>query len=200
MTGFDIFPLASFIVLIVMISGRIILLKRKGIRVSSSTGKKNKPALFLYPLFLALLLLWLFEIVKPLFHFRCYVLPGSVANLLTESAILKLSGVIIIVFAMVLLLLTLFHFKNSLRFGLDENNQGEMITNGIFSHSRNPFFITINLYFAGIAMIFPNLFFICFTALSFASTHFFILKEEKFLRKHYGKKYDDYMKKVRRYF
>jgi len=200
MTGFDIFPLASFIVLIFMISGRIILLKQKGIRVSSNAGKKNKPAFFLYPLFLPLLLLWLFEITKPLFQFSCSVLPGSVTNLLTESAILKLSGVIVTVLAMTLLMLALSHFKNSLRFGLDKNNQGELITNGIFSHSRNPFFISINLYFAGIAMILPNLFLIGFTALSFTGIHFFILKEEKFLRKYYGKKYDDYMEKVRRYF
>jgi len=87
-----------------------------------------------------------------------------------------------------------------LRFGLNENNRGKLINTGIFSVSRNPFFFSIILCFVGTALIFMNWFFIGFAVLAIVSIHFFILKEEKFMRQHYGESYREYRKKVRRYF
>ena len=106
----------------------------------------------------------------------------------------------VISISLVLFALTLSHFKNSLRFGIDEKNKGELITKGVFSLSRNPFFLSIDIYFAGIALLLPNLFFIGFSVLAIVSIHFFILKEEKFMQSMYGKEYASYAKNVRRYF
>ncbi|HSH19565.1 MAG TPA: hypothetical protein VLA03_03890, partial [Draconibacterium sp.] len=65
---FEIFPLASFLILSALISGRIIFLKRKGIKVSQTSSVRNKSILFLYPFFSLFMLLWLFEIAKPAFQ------------------------------------------------------------------------------------------------------------------------------------
>jgi protein-S-isoprenylcysteine O-methyltransferase Ste14 len=113
---------------------------------------------------------------------------------------MKIAGILFIVFALVFLWLALLHFKNSLRFGLDEKNKGELITTGIFSLSRNPFFLSIDLYFTGAALIFSSFFFIGFAILVLVSIHFFILKEEKFMVEIYGRKYREYLRNVRRYF
>jgi protein-S-isoprenylcysteine O-methyltransferase Ste14 len=96
--------------------------------------------------------------------------------------------------------LTLLHFRFSLRFGLDDKNQGELVTRGVFSQSRNPFFLSINLFFVGLALFHTSVFFIVMALLTLISIHFFILKEEKFLRKHYGEAYQKYREKVGRYF
>ncbi|MGM0620026.1 MAG: methyltransferase family protein, partial [Bacteroidota bacterium] len=102
--------------------------------------------------------------------------------------------------SLIFMALTLHHFKTSLRFGLNENNRGKLITTGIFSFSRNPFFFSIIIYFLGTALVFPNWFFIGFAVLAIVSIHLFILKEEKFMEEHFGESYLKYQQKVRRYF
>jgi len=197
---FAIYPLASFLIIGTLISGRIILLKRKGIKVSQVNSGRIKSTLFLYPIFLFLMLLWLFEIAKPAFQISISILPETIMNYLKDSLYIKIAGVSLVTVAIVLLLLSLLHFKNSLRFGFDEKNKGPLITSGFFSISRNPFFLSLNIYFIGIAFLLPNLFFIGFSILATTGIHFFILKEEKFMRNAYTAEYEKYAKKVRRYF
>jgi protein-S-isoprenylcysteine O-methyltransferase Ste14 len=199
MNGFEILPLLSFLILTSLISGRIIFLKRKGVKVSSGSGKKGKTTVFLYPVFLLILFLWIWEIAKPVFQVSVSILPKSIAHHLIESVFLKIAGVLVIFISLLLLTLTLFHFKKSLRFGMDEKNKGKLVTTGIFSVSRNPFFLSLDLYFLGIAVLLPNLFFIGFAVLTLVGIHFFILKEEKFMLKIYGTEYLNYARKVRRY-
>jgi len=199
MSGFEIFPFISFLALITLISGRIFFLKRKGINVSSESGKKNQSGIFVYSVFLLILLLWLFELTKFAFHFSISVLPEVLAKPLNQSDLLKITGVLVTGFALVLLTFTLIHFKNSLRFGLDEKNRGKLITTGVFAFSRNPFFLSLDIYFVGIAILLPSLFFIGFTVFALVGIHFFILKEEKFMQNVYGAEYLDYRRKVHRY-
>ncbi|QGY44204.1 DUF1295 domain-containing protein [Maribellus comscasis] len=200
MNFFDGLPFVSFWVLTGILTLRVFLLKKKGIQVSSKSGKKNKITRFLFPVFGLVFLLWLFEITKQAFQLSFLVLPDVFVKWLFGSIFLKVSGAVSIFLSLFFLTVTLVHFNTSLRFGLDESNRGKLVTTGVFSISRNPFFLSLDLYFLGIALIFPNLFFIGFTFLAFLGVHFFILKEEKFLRKVYGEAYEKYAEKVRRYF
>ena len=199
MNGFEIFPFVSFLILLILILGRVVFLKRKGVQVSSDSGKKNKPVLLLFSAFLLIILMWLFELIKPVFQISISVLPEWIVNPLIESLLMKIAGIVVTCFALLFMLITLLHFKNSLRFGLNKKNAGELITTGVFAFSRNPFFLSLNMYFLGIALLQPNLFFMGFAILTLVSIHFFILKEEKFIRSVYGEKYLEYLKKVRRY-
>jgi protein-S-isoprenylcysteine O-methyltransferase Ste14 len=200
MNGFKIFPLVSFLILIILIYIRVVNLKRKGVKVSSGSGKKTKTTVFLYPVFLLILLLWVWEMMKPAFQINFSILPEKLTKPLIESISITIAGTILTGIALVLLTLTLIHFKNSLRFGMDEENRGKLITTGVFSLSRNPFFLSLDLFFIGIAILLPNLFFIGFAVLALVGIHFFILKEEKFMHNLYRKEYLKYQRKVRRYF
>jgi len=199
MNGFEIFPFGSFLILLILISGRVVFLKRKGVQVSSDSGKKNKPVLLLFSAFLLIILMWLFELIKPAFQISFSVLPVWIVNPLIESFLIKIAGVIVTCFALVFMLITLIHFEKSLRFGMNEKNPGKLITTGIFSVSRNPFFLSLDIYFMGIVLLRPGLFFIGFTVLAIISIHFFILKEEKFMQRTYGNEYLEYKRRVRRY-
>jgi len=199
MSFYNWFPFLSFLIFVVILSGRIYYLKRKGIVVSSGLVKKRKSIFLLYPIFLLILLLWLFEIAKPAFHISFSLLPETITNLLFESLFLKFAGVSLISISLILLAVTLLHFKNSLRFGINGKNKGKLITTGIFSFSRNPFFLSLDLYFLGVALLMPSFFFIGFLVLAVVGIHFFILKEEKFMLKIYGGEYRKYLRKVRRY-
>jgi protein-S-isoprenylcysteine O-methyltransferase Ste14 len=199
MTGVEIFPFSGFLVLIFLISERIFYLKRNGIKVSSETRSSSKTKVILYPVFLLILLLFLFESIKPVFQISFSILPETLTNPLADSLLLKIAGVLLIVIALGFLWLTLHHFKKSLRFGLDEKTPGQLICSGVFSISRNPFFLSLDLYFAGVVLVLTNLFFVGFAILVLVSIHFFILKEEKFMLKVYGEEYEKYTQNVRRY-
>lgn len=200
MRVFNAIPLTDFLFILVFLIIRIGFLKRKGIVVSKGPGKSKKSIWLLYPVFGILMLVWLFEIIKPVFQLSFSVLPEALSNQLSESIVFKIAGATLILLSLVLWTITLLHFKTSLRFGLNENNPGELITNGIFSRSRNPFFLSLDLYFIGVTLISPSLFFIGFSFLAIVSIHFFMVKEERFLQKVYGEEYENYKKKVRRYF
>lgn len=200
MNKFEAFPIASFLVLIFLVLGRIIYLKRKGILVSSNSLKKSKTKILINAIFGAILLLWIFELSRPVLLSSFSILPENIKILLVDSFFMKIAGFSIITFSLVILLATLLHFKNSLRFGLDENNRGKLVTTGIFAISRNPFFLSLDFYFLGVAILLPSIFLIGFSVLAIISIHFFILKEEKFMRKTYGDEYEKYAQKVRRYF
>lgn len=200
MNVFEIYPFASFLVFILLISGKIFVLKKKGISVNSGSAKKKTNLVFLYPIFLLILFLWLFHIAKPAFQITLSILPETFTNLLIDSVFVKVAGIFVITLSLVFLALSLLHFKNSLRFGLNEKQAGKLITSGIFSISRNPIFLSFDLYFLGVSLLLPNLFFIGFSVLAIVNIHFFILKEEKFMANVFGDEYREYRQIVRRYF
>lgn len=200
MNGLEIVPFTGFLLLTALILRKTMQLKNRDIKVSAGNQTPPRYLRILYPVFFLLLFVWIFELAKPVFHFQFSILNHQLTTPLVSSVFLEISGAILIVLSLVFMAFTLYHFKTSLRFGLDENNRGELITNGIFSHSRNPFFLSIILYFFGTALVFPGWFFIGFALLALGSIHFFILKEEKFMEQHYGESYCNYRQKVRRYF
>jgi len=194
------FPLVSFLFLVISLIIRIMYLREKGIKVSSKKNKKPRFLKIIYPVFALIFLLWMAELPRLAFHFSYPVLPELLIKNQLNFQLLQVAGAIVVVLALFFWILTLFHFRFSLRFGLNDKNQGELITGGIFSRSRNPFFLSIDLFFVGLAMFHTSLFFLVMALLTLVSVHFFILKEEKFLRKHYGEAYQKYRGKVGRYF
>lgn len=198
MKFFEFFPFISFLLFSILIFGRTFFLKRKGIQVDSKSGNSRKMKLILHPVFLVIMHLWIFEISKPIFHIS--LLPEMFTNNLIQSFVIQVTGTIFIVISLGLLIATLFSFRDSFRLGMNSNNLGKLITTGIFKISRNPFFVSVEFFFVGNALIFGNLFLIVFAILTIVSIHFFILKEEKFLRENYGDEYKKYAKKVGRYF
>jgi protein-S-isoprenylcysteine O-methyltransferase Ste14 len=197
MSVFSYVPLIGFLLLIIVLIIKILVVRNKGIRISSGSGIKSNwlTILFIIPFFLLL-----FEIFKPLFFNSFSILPKLITNPLFDSYLIKIAGSFLVLISLILWIITLFHFKSSLRFGLDENNFGKLITNGIFQFSRNPFFLAIDFYFVGIAFLKPNIFFIGFAILAIGIIHFFILKEEKHMKKVYKDEYENFTKNVRRYF
>ncbi|MCK3686098.1 isoprenylcysteine carboxylmethyltransferase family protein [Maribellus sp. YY47] len=199
MEFFNYFPLTGFLLMLIFVVGRIYLLKQKQIQVISSS-QKNRSSKVLYPVFAFIFLIWIFELIRPAFQVSFSLLPTSVTTLLFNFSILKKIGIILIFGALILWMITLVHFKTSLRMGLDENNCGKLITSGVFSFSRNPFFFSLDLYFLGVASMLSSVFNIVFSLAAIIGIHFFILKEERFLLENYGEEYLNYQQKTGRYF
>jgi len=196
----DVVPIISFVLLLVLIITRIAKFKSRGIKVSSKTKKNESQKLILKLIFVLVIALYIIEIFRPAFQFSFCILPSWFISSFTDTIFMQMVGAFLQLFALVIIFLTLLHFEDSFRFGMDSNNRGRLITNGVFSISRNPFFLSLLLYFTGNAFLILSPFFIAFGLSSFISIHLFILKEEKFMKENYGEEYLEYSSRVRRYF
>ena len=88
---------------------------------------------------------------------------------------------------------------NSWRIGIDENNKTKLVTNGMFSISRNPIFLGIMIANIGLFLVIPNAFTLLITSLSTISINTQIRLEEEFLKREFENDYLEYAKKVRRW-
>ena len=95
--------------------------------------------------------------------------------------------------------LTLVSFGDSFRVGIDTNMPGELITTGMFAVSRNPIYVCFLLFFTGMFLIHRNAVIVVAIVLFAMVIHRQVLREEAFLKEHYGTEYETYRKKVKRY-
>jgi len=197
---FEIFPLAGFFIIELMIAGRFIYLKDLGIITPSKSKQSVIISFLLNALYFVVLLIFVSELCAPAFHANFSFLPANLTTPLYTSVFLQTSGIVLTTISALLLFKTLYDFKTSFRLRTNSENLGKLITSGIFSVTRNPFFISVELYFIGTALTLPSLFFIAMALFVIISIHFLILAEETFLQKNYGDTYKKYSQKVRRYF
>lgn len=93
----------------------------------------------------------------------------------------------------------MFNLGASLRVGLPREKT-ELKTGGIFSWSRNPIYLGLNLVCAAACLYNPGWFVIGFALLTIILHHFIILGEEKFLAERFKDDWQQYKSRVRRYF
>lgn len=96
--------------------------------------------------------------------------------------------------------LSLVHLKDSWRVGVIENQKTELITGGIYSISRNPYFLSYFLMFLGYTLLLQNLILLVLSFIGIFLVHKMIIKEEKYLYSIHGDSYLEYKSKVPRYF
>jgi protein-S-isoprenylcysteine O-methyltransferase Ste14 len=90
--------------------------------------------------------------------------------------------------------------RDSWRIGIIEGEKTELVTDGIFSISRNPYFLSGIIQFIAYIFLIKNLVVIIFCLLSILLIHKMVIKEETFLESLHGDKYLKYKKEVARYF
>ena len=88
--------------------------------------------------------------------------------------------------------------KNSWRIGIDTETKTELITTGLFRHSRNPIFFGMIISLVGLFLTTPNALTGLFLILGYVLIQIQIRLEEEFLTGQHGKKYTDYKQNVRR--
>ncbi|MFH1298050.1 MAG: isoprenylcysteine carboxylmethyltransferase family protein [Bacteroidota bacterium] len=98
----------------------------------------------------------------------------------------------------VIMLVAFFHLGSSIRVGLPETDT-TLQTSGIYSLSRNPIYLGIFLICIASCLFFPNPVNIALTVYGMYMHHRIIVAEEKFLANRFGKAWEDYTSRVRRY-
>jgi protein-S-isoprenylcysteine O-methyltransferase Ste14 len=126
-------------------------------------------------------------------------MPKIINRFFWDNMILRVAGVVLGCLGIVGFIICTVSLWNSIRIGVDYENAGELTTTGIYKFSRNPMYTSFNLLFLGEFLIFPNIGLLASLIVAGVSFYIIILKEEKFLKSHYGKAYEDYCEKTRRY-
>ncbi len=199
MSYFDYFQIITLIIFLSIFFGRSLWLARKGTVIFRlGSGKKGLTA-FLEKSFFIFFPLWLLEIFIHSLHLDLQFLPSALINPIINHSIIPIAGAFLIFVSILVFSLALISFKSSWRVGIDTVAPGRLITTGIFSWSRNPIFLSMDLYFLGTFLIYSNLFFLlCFVCIALGF-HLQIRQEEAFLMGKYGDSYRRYTTQVRRY-
>lgn len=191
MTRWDYYVLA--IIVIYVVAFFIKNLKTYFAVRTSIRGKSAKLTLSLV-LSTVIYLVALFQLLFPGTH-----LPIGKLVIL-DSVVLKNTGYVLILFALIIGLAALYEMRNSWRVGIKHDQKTELVTTGIYAISRNPYFLSYDILFLGIFLIFPS-FILLFLVISLTIVfHLMIMEEERYLATVQGGAYLMYRKKVGRYF
>jgi len=78
-------------------------------------------------------------------------------------------------------------------------NENSVISKGVYRFSRNPMYVAFFLCFFGISLIINSWLYFLVLLIFQISVHFLILGEERWCCQEYGREYEDYCQRVRRY-
>ena len=113
----------------------------------------------------------------------------------------RITGAAITAVGALVFVLAVVQMKENWRAGVQREEKTDLVTNGIYSVSRNPAFLGFDLMYIGILCSFFNWYLLVITVLALVLFHLQIVKvEEEFLTETFGKEYIAYKKKVFRYF
>ena len=116
-----------------------------------------------------------------------------------DTLILKYIGLGLLAFALSWTIIAQGHMKNSWRIGIDTETKTELITTGLFAHSRNPIFFGMIGSLAGLFLTTPNALTGLFLIVGYLLIQIQIRLEEEFLASQHGQNYLTYKQKVRRF-
>ena len=148
---------------------------------------------------LTVLICWVVEVILHASHSRFDFAPERVGIAFLHVQFVKVLGVVLACFGLLIFVLAFFSFGDSWRIGIDRKTAGQLVIGGIFSVSRNPIYVAFDLLSIGIFLINGTWFFLIFALLAILAVHSQTLREETFLAQRYGEAYERYRRSTPRY-
>ncbi len=179
----------TIIVMMGVVAARAAMLRRRGI-AAMHFGKLDRTD-FLIPPFA----LFYFYLVFA----HAFGWPSPAQSVLFESAALGWLGVLLCLAGLAGLAWSLVSFGHSFRVGIDTTTPGSLVTTGVFAFSRNPIYTAFAFILLGEFLIFPNWILLLYLVAAVWLFHRQVLREEEYMKEHYGADYAEYCRKVRRY-
>src|ERR1700739_914540 len=182
--------LAALMVVLLLgtVVSRVVLLRRTGTR-AMHFGELDKTDFLIPPV----ALFYFYTIFAAAFG---WPLAGS--RRFFQSTTAAWFGVGLCVVGVLILIASLVSFGKSFRIGIDVDQPGRLVTTGIFAVSRNPIYVGFFVFLVGQLLVFPNWVPLIYLVGGTALFHRQVLREEGFMRQHYGQEYAEYCSQVRR--
>lgn len=184
-----VFGALTIVVFLGLVVVRAVMMKRRGTE-AMHFGKIDKTD-FLIPPF-------------PLFYFylifaAAFGLPTPSTQQFFHSETGAWAGVALCLVGLALVAWSILSFGQSFRIGIDTEHPDRLVTTGAFAISRNPIYVAFALILLGQFLIFPNWILLVYLVAGFWLFNRQVLREEAFLKQHYGQEYTEYSARVRRY-
>lgn len=179
----------TMVLVLAMVVIRVRLMKRQGIE-AFQFGKIDKKD-FLIPPFV---LFYFYTIFANTFN-----LPLVNTQEFFHSVVIPWIGVLFCIGGLFLFAWSLVSFGQSFRVGIDADLPGKLVTNGAFAYSRNPIYVAFAIILLGQFLIFSNWILLLYLGAAIWLFHRQVLREEDFLKQHYGEEFTEYCVHVSRY-
>lgn len=112
----------------------------------------------------------------------------------------RITGLVLNFIGVIVFIISIIQMKDNWRAGVDKDAKTSLVTNGIYSISRNPAFLGFDLMYLGILLSFFNWYLFAATVITAILFHLQITcVEEAFLTEAFKEEYIEYKKKVCRY-
>jgi protein-S-isoprenylcysteine O-methyltransferase Ste14 len=183
--------LAALTIVLMMgiVVARVLMLKGKGV-TAMKFGQTDKTD-FLIPPFAFFYFYLVFA--------AAFGWPTVSTSTFFQSAAIAWAGVGLCLAGLTLLLASIVSFGRSFRVGIDTERPDRLVTSGVFSISRNPIYVAFAAILAGQFLIFPNWILLVYLAAGGWLLNRQAVREEEFMKRHYGQEFAEYCKRVRRY-
>lgn len=89
--------------------------------------------------------------------------------------------------------------KESWRVGVHHDQKTDLIKNGIYAYTRNPYFLSYFIGFVCLFLVRPSVLIIFLIISTIIVFHILVLKEESYLMSIHGKEYEEYKNTTSRY-
>ena len=200
MSFFDVFQLLSVVVVlsIFVIRAAHLFIAQKINPIAVGRGKRGFSLVFEL-IAAGGLVVWISAIVLHAIHSKFGILPAVFDARVIESSIARSVGALLLASALVMFAMAFLSFGNSWRVGMDTQTPGALVTRGTFAFTRNPIFVSLDLWFIGIFLINGTLGFLIFAIAAVIALHWQLLREEKFMTQLYGESYREYSARTARY-
>ena len=183
------FAALTIILMLGMVLTRVLMMRRRGIQ-AMNFGKIDRTDFLIPP--------------SALFYFytvfaNTFNLPAVSTQEFFHSEVISWIGVFFCLAGLSLLLWSLISFGQSFRVGIDMEHPDKLIASGVFAFSRNPIYVAFASILLGQFLIFPNWILLVYLGAGIWLFHRQVLREEDYLKKHYGNEYLEYCKRAGRY-
>jgi protein-S-isoprenylcysteine O-methyltransferase Ste14 len=139
-----------------------------------------------------------FQMVVACLHVERWLLPAVHGNLFHSQAA-SIAGVVIVLFALILQSFAYIWMADSWRLMAIGRGPSALVTTGPFALTRNPIYLSSDLFIVGVFLMNGTLVFALFLLIAPIVIHAQILREEDFLLACYPESYRQYLGKVPRY-
>ena len=186
---YQILSLSTLIAFYLIYVGKMIAQKRKGIQTYHIAKGKKKDTLMAVEIVMKFATYSIVVVEVVSIYLNSYSLNPSI----------RIFGILIGFTGVLIFGIAVYTMKDSWRAGIPDNDKTTMVTNGIYSISRNPAFVGFYLTYVGILITFFNWILLLFTMFSIMLLHLQVLKEEEYLPMVFGNDYMIYRNQVGRY-
>jgi protein-S-isoprenylcysteine O-methyltransferase Ste14 len=183
------FAALTIVLMMGMVATRAWLLKRQGIQ-AMQFGKVDQTD-FVIPPFA---LFYFYLVFAAAFHW-----PTVSTQEFFHAEAVAWAGVLFCLAGLALLLWSLISFGRSFRVGIDQDRPDQLVTTGVFAFSRNPIYVAFATILLAQFLVFSNVILLIYLVAAAGLFHRQVLREEAYLKQHYGQDYAEYCHRVRRY-